>query len=194
MESEILSSSRRRQLWPDVTGRKRRGCHSTKHRHWSDWLGNLGGHRLDGRTHRRAGQGAIMRLMRVRAACRHSHRGRALHACRRRADHEGQGQCRNQQSQEAGQPKHPLSLHRQEAVATGQPRLCSIQDTNEFAGRLHSWFAAASLAALDQPRLLQRCADEAGEQGMWLEGPALQFGMELDADEPGMVGPFDDFR
>src|SRR3954469_3729684 len=44
----------------------------------------------------------------------------------------------------------------------------------------------------DQPALLQRSFDEAREQGMRLERPALQLGMELDADEPRMVGTFDD--
>ena len=40
-------------------------------------------------------------------------------------------------------------------------------------------------------RLLRR-PDEAGEQRVRLERAALQLGMELDADEPGMVGPLDD--
>ena len=35
--------------------------------------------------------------------------------------------------------------------------------------------------------------DEAREQRMWVERLALQLGMELHADEPGMVRPLDDF-
>src|SRR5438874_2050469 len=46
---------------------------------------------------------------------------------------------------------------------------------------------------LDQPRLLHGRFDEAREQRMRLERPALELGMELDADEPRMVGPLDDF-
>src|SRR5208282_2678894 len=45
---------------------------------------------------------------------------------------------------------------------------------------------------LDQARLLHRSLYERGEQRVRLEGPAFQFRVELDADEPGMVGEFDD--
>ena len=44
---------------------------------------------------------------------------------------------------------------------------------------------------LEQPRLLDRRADEAGKQGMGLERAALQLRMELDPNEPGMVGSLD---
>src|ERR1700691_2317982 len=45
---------------------------------------------------------------------------------------------------------------------------------------------------LDQARLLHRSLYEGGEERVRLEGLALQLGMELNADEPGMVGEFDD--
>src|SRR5438270_6874539 len=45
----------------------------------------------------------------------------------------------------------------------------------------------------DQPALLDRRFDKAREQGVRLEWAAFQLGMELDADEPRMVGAFDDF-
>src|SRR5262245_26810753 len=52
--------------------------------------------------------------------------------------------------------------------------------------------AARSYGCLDQPRLLQRGLDEPGEQGMRLERPTLQLRVELDPDEPRVVGPLDD--
>src|SRR5208282_2119002 len=45
---------------------------------------------------------------------------------------------------------------------------------------------------LDQARLLHRSLYERGEQRVRLERPALQFRVELDPDEPGVVGEFDD--
>ena len=44
----------------------------------------------------------------------------------------------------------------------------------------------------DEPRLLERGADEPGEQRMRLERAALEFGMKLDPDEPRVIGAFDD--
>ena len=48
-------------------------------------------------------------------------------------------------------------------------------------------------AKSDQPGLVQRCGDKPGEQWMRIEWPAFQFGMELHAHEPWMIGPFDNF-
>src|SRR5690348_17863427 len=45
---------------------------------------------------------------------------------------------------------------------------------------------------LDQPRLFDRRLDEPCEQGMRLEWPAFELGVELDPDEPRMVRPLDD--
>ena len=47
---------------------------------------------------------------------------------------------------------------------------------------------------LYQPALLHRRLDEGGEQRMRRERPRFQLGMELHADEPGMVVVFDDLR
>src|SRR6185369_8818526 len=55
-------------------------------------------------------------------------------------------------------------------------------------GRASSLFLRPS----DETRLLQCCSDEAGEERVRLERPALQLRMELDADEPRMVGALDD--
>src|SRR3989442_13967940 len=38
---------------------------------------------------------------------------------------------------------------------------------------------------------LARCAHEPGEQGMWPGGPGLELGVELTADEPGVIGQLD---
>src|SRR5690348_5943928 len=46
----------------------------------------------------------------------------------------------------------------------------------------------------DQTAPLLGRADEAGEQGVRLEGPALQLRVELDAHEPRMVRPLADLR
>src|SRR5437763_13560509 len=46
---------------------------------------------------------------------------------------------------------------------------------------------------LDQSALLQRRLDEAGEKRVRLERTTLQLGVKLDADEPRMVGPLDNF-
>src|SRR5215467_13511323 len=48
--------------------------------------------------------------------------------------------------------------------------------------------------ALHQPALFHRRGDEARKQGMRLEGPRLQFRVELHADKPGVVGQLDDLR
>ena len=45
---------------------------------------------------------------------------------------------------------------------------------------------------LNQPALLDRRADEACKQRVRLERARFQFGMILDADEPGMVRALDD--
>ena len=41
--------------------------------------------------------------------------------------------------------------------------------------------------------VFQRSAYEGGEERMRLERLGLEFGVELAAEEPGMVGSFDDF-
>src|SRR4051794_24195636 len=46
----------------------------------------------------------------------------------------------------------------------------------------------------DQPALLDRGFDEACEQRMGLERAALELRMELDANEPRVVGTLDDLR
>src|SRR5262249_57113215 len=45
-----------------------------------------------------------------------------------------------------------------------------------------------------QARLVERSAHKRSEQRVRLKRFRLQFGMELHADEPGMVGEFDNFR
>src|SRR3954451_20387063 len=46
----------------------------------------------------------------------------------------------------------------------------------------------------NQARLIERGADEGGEQGVRLEGLRLEFRVELHADIPGMIGDFDNLR
>ena len=48
------------------------------------------------------------------------------------------------------------------------------------------------LVSSDEPRLMERGADEPGEQRMRREGLRFQFRVELHPDEPGVVGVFDD--
>src|SRR5579872_3095258 len=48
-------------------------------------------------------------------------------------------------------------------------------------------------AILHQPRLFERGPDERFEQRVRLERARFQLGMELDADEPRMLGDLDDF-
>src|ERR1700749_2178179 len=50
------------------------------------------------------------------------------------------------------------------------------------------------LTRLHQPALHDSRLDEGRKQRMRLKGPRLQLGMELHADEPGMVLVFDDLR
>jgi len=45
----------------------------------------------------------------------------------------------------------------------------------------------------DQAGLLHRRFHKAGEERMWIEGLALQFGMELHTHEPGVIGSLDNF-
>src|SRR5437667_12605013 len=47
---------------------------------------------------------------------------------------------------------------------------------------------------LHQPALLYRRADKGGKQRMRLERARLELGVELDADEPGMILILDHFR
>jgi hypothetical protein len=47
---------------------------------------------------------------------------------------------------------------------------------------------------LNQPALVDGRTDEGREKRMRFEWPRFQFGMELHADEPGMVLVFDDLR
>src|SRR6266566_1354158 len=47
---------------------------------------------------------------------------------------------------------------------------------------------------LNQPRLIEGGLDERGEQRVRLERLRLKLGMELDADEPGVVRNLDDLR
>jgi hypothetical protein len=54
----------------------------------------------------------------------------------------------------------------------------------------HSWH----LRRLHQPRLVHGGADEGGEERVRAEGPRFELGVELDADEPGMVGHLHDLR
>src|SRR5262249_59941023 len=49
-------------------------------------------------------------------------------------------------------------------------------------------------AKLDQPRLIDRGADEGGEQRVRLEWPRFELWVELHADEPGMIWPLDNLR
>src|SRR3954470_22350605 len=53
---------------------------------------------------------------------------------------------------------------------------------------------ATQRAPLHQPALRDRGLDEGRKQRVRLEGPRLQLGMELHADEPGMVLIFHDLR
>ena len=41
--------------------------------------------------------------------------------------------------------------------------------------------------------MLERRTDKSGKQRVRIERPGLQFRVELDPDEPRMIGPFDDF-
>lgn len=52
---------------------------------------------------------------------------------------------------------------------------------------------SASGEELNQSALLYRRCDEAGEQRMRVKWFGFEFGVELHPDEPGMVGPFDNF-
>src|SRR5690348_9495591 len=61
---------------------------------------------------------------------------------------------------------------------------------NGPATALFPWLMMKS----DEPALLQRRFHETREQGMRLDRAALELGMELDADEPGMVRSFHDLR
>src|SRR5690606_18475066 len=47
---------------------------------------------------------------------------------------------------------------------------------------------------LNQPALLERGADEGRKERVRFEGFRLQLRMELDSDEPGMLGQLDDLR
>src|SRR5262249_31696686 len=49
-------------------------------------------------------------------------------------------------------------------------------------------------AKLAQPRLIDRGADEGGEQRVRLEWPRFELWVELHADEPGMIWPLDNLR
>src|SRR5690554_1341556 len=57
-----------------------------------------------------------------------------------------------------------------------------------------SRYATLCVAASDQPRLPQCRRYEFGEQRMRVERFAFQLGMELDPDEPGVIGTFDDLE
>src|SRR5215469_12274001 len=46
----------------------------------------------------------------------------------------------------------------------------------------------------NQARLIERSAHEGGKQRMRLEGFGFELGVKLHADEPGVIGNFDDFR
>ncbi len=73
-----------------------------------------------------------------------------------------------------------------------------------MAGKIYSSFAPLACQIFlrrpfrdilsDQARLLQCCADKAGEQGMRIKRLALQLGVELNTDEKRVVGALDDFR
>src|SRR5262245_66593011 len=52
----------------------------------------------------------------------------------------------------------------------------------------------AGSVGLHQPALLHRSPDERGEQRMRLERPRFELGVELHADEPGMVLVLDHLR
>jgi hypothetical protein len=68
-------------------------------------------------------------------------------------------------------------------------------DRRPPAAQPHRWRRPHRLvAALHQPALHHRRLNEGCKQGMRLKGPRLQFGMELHADEPGMILIFDDLR
>src|SRR5207302_10125074 len=54
--------------------------------------------------------------------------------------------------------------------------------------------AVAKWPGLHQPALHHRGLDEGRKQRVRLKGPRLQLGVELHADEPGMVFVFDDLR
>ena len=69
-----------------------------------------------------------------------------------------------------------------------------IQDDFALAGATMKRQCDAVNGGLHQPALLHRRADEGSEQRVRLERSRFQFGMELHADEPGMVLVFDDLR
>src|SRR6516165_6712764 len=55
-------------------------------------------------------------------------------------------------------------------------------------------FGGAGVYQLHQPALLHGGPHERGKQRVRLEGARLELGVELDADEPGMVLAFDHLR
>src|SRR5262249_48944092 len=59
---------------------------------------------------------------------------------------------------------------------------------------MHAVWHVWSANRLHQSRLLDRSADEGGEERVWRKRPRFQLGMELHADEPGMVRHLDDLR
>src|SRR4051812_41252480 len=87
-------------------------------------------------------------------------------------------------------------------TAGSMPRRTSTNSAASTPNRakIRMWWPIASQRSsmdtppLDQPAPVPCRADEAGEQRMRIERSALQFRVELDADEPGMVNPFAELR
>ena len=60
--------------------------------------------------------------------------------------------------------------------------------------RLYGLYLPCAMGTLNEPRLVDRGADEGGEQWMRLERSRFELRVELDADEPRMVRSLDDLR
>jgi hypothetical protein len=61
--------------------------------------------------------------------------------------------------------------------------------TDHCCSQFHENVGTAPAArSLHEARLLDSCRDEGPEQRVGFKRPRFEFGMELDADEPGVVG------
>src|SRR5437762_5318575 len=69
------------------------------------------------------------------------------------------------------------------------PKCCAMSVA--AAGELRRPLRLSEGRRAPGPALLARRAHEPGEQGMWPGGSRLQLGVELAADEPGVIGQLD---
>src|SRR3989454_3908654 len=69
------------------------------------------------------------------------------------------------------------------------PKCCAMSVA--AAGELRRPLRLCEGCRAPGPAVLARRTDEPGEQGVWPGGAGLELGVELAADEPGMVGKVD---